>query len=110
MAREINSSENQWFRKNERQLLEDNRQRREEMVKARLAQVAEKQREELKTLHWMRCPKCGHAMNTTDIEGIEVDTCSLCEGIYFDRGELEQVLMRKQEKRFLFYRRLFGLD
>lgn len=110
MAKEISSRENEWFKKNERQLLEDNRLRREEAIALRLAQEAEQQRDELKKLHWMRCPKCGHAMNATDIDGIEVDTCSLCEGIYFDRGELEEVLMRKQEKRFHFYRRLFGLD
>jgi Zn-finger nucleic acid-binding protein len=75
-----------------------------------LAQESEKQREELKGLHWMRCPKRGHAMKTTDIDGIPVDACSLCEKIYFDHGDLEALLMRKQEKRFHFYRRLFGLD
>ena len=110
MAREKSSKEDEWFKKNERQMLEDNRRQREKTVATRLAQESEKQREELKRLHWMRCPKCGHAMNTTDIDGIAVDTCSLCEGIFFDHGELEELPMRKQEKRFLFYRRLFGLE
>ena len=110
MARETRSTEEEWFKKNERQLLEENRQQRDATVAARLAQEAEKEREGLKKLHWMKCPKCGHVMNATDIDGIEVDTCTLCEGIYFDRGELEQMLMRKQDKRFHFYRQLFGLD
>ena len=110
MKKETSSNENEWFARNEKQQLEDIRRQREKAVAARLAKKAEKQREELKTLHWMRCPKCGYAMNTSEIEGIEVDTCSLCDGIYFDHGELEELLMRKQEKRFLFYRRFFGLD
>jgi uncharacterized protein len=110
MARETSVNEDEWFKRNESQILEDNRRQREKVVADRLARETEEQREELKRLHWMRCPKCGHAMNTTDIDGIAVDTCSLCEGIFFDHGELEELLMRKQEKRFHFYRRLFGLD
>ena len=38
----------------------------------------------------MRCPKCGE--NTLDpfgmIEGVHVDFCSGCKGIWFDEGEL----------------------
>ncbi len=47
-------------------------------------QSAEKQK--LKELHWMRCPKCGMEMVEIDFEGIRVDKCSACLGVFFDNG------------------------
>ena len=82
--------------------------------KYRLSKLREaKQDTELKKLrdaHWMKCPKCGHDLQTIQLDGIDIDQCSYCEGIYFDRGELDTLLMRKTSHRFKFYRRLFGLD
>jgi Zn-finger nucleic acid-binding protein len=43
-------------------------------------------------LYWsgaMRCPKCRSDMDQINHEGIEVDRCSLCNGIWFDAGEIE---------------------
>ena len=40
------------------------------------------------------------------LEGVRVDRCSHCEGIYFDAGELDQVLMKKEEDRKGFFRKL----
>jgi len=37
----------------------------------------------------MRCPKCYYTMQQVDYEGIEVDRCSSCGGIWFDAGEAE---------------------
>lgn len=54
----------------------------------------------LKDLHHMCCPKCGHAMVEVELDGIKVDKCTCCKGIYFDDGELEQIL-EKQPGRFL---------
>jgi len=35
-----------------------------------------------------------------------VDRCSHCEGIYFDAGELDQVLLKKEEARKGFFKKL----
>ena len=35
----------------------------------------------------MICPKCKNDMHTVDYEGVEVDRCSTCHGIWFDAGE-----------------------
>ena len=43
----------------------------------------------------MRCPKCRADMDQIDYEGIEVDRCSRCNGIWFDHGEIEQLQKRK---------------
>jgi PAT family beta-lactamase induction signal transducer AmpG len=43
----------------------------------------------------IRCPKCRADMEQVTHEGIEVDRCSLCKGIWFDAGEIE-ALTEKQ--------------
>jgi len=58
----------------------------------------------------MRCPKCGNEMKTEQLEGVEIERCSVCGGMFFAHGEIQALLMRKQESRFKFYRSIFGLD
>ena len=36
----------------------------------------------------MRCPKCRADMEQIDYEGTEVDRCTICNGIWFDAGEM----------------------
>ena len=66
--------------------------------------------EKLRAAHWMKCPKCGHDMKVTPIEGLEQEQCTFCAGVYMDRSELNTWLLRRTEQRFKFYRRFFGLD
>lgn len=37
----------------------------------------------------MRCPKCRADMEQIDYEGTEIDRCTICNGIWFDAGEIE---------------------
>jgi MFS transporter, PAT family, beta-lactamase induction signal transducer AmpG len=37
----------------------------------------------------MRCPKCRADMDQIEFEGTEVDRCTICNGIWFDSGEIE---------------------
>jgi PAT family beta-lactamase induction signal transducer AmpG len=37
----------------------------------------------------MRCPKCRSDMEQIDVEGVEIDRCVTCNGIWFDAGEAE---------------------
>lgn len=39
----------------------------------------------------MDCPKCGHRMEQVVFEGIEVDRCTLCKGLWFDVLEHERL-------------------
>lgn len=64
------------------------------------ATMEESECAKLKKLHHMCCPKCGHAMVEVELDGVKVDKCTGCKGIYFDDGELEQILER-QPGRFL---------
>ncbi|MEY7971208.1 zf-TFIIB domain-containing protein [Saccharomonospora xinjiangensis] len=40
----------------------------------------------------MNCPKCQNVMTTLDKNGIHIEQCSGCRGIFLDRGELEQIV------------------
>ena len=44
------------------------------------------------------------------LEGIGIEHCTVCAGVFFDQDELQTVLMRMQEKRFKFDRSIFGVD
>ena len=53
------------------------------------------ERDRLKKEHWMRCPKCGMEMVEIAFQGVMIDKCSSCLGIYLDNGELDQLLDKK---------------
>jgi Zn-finger nucleic acid-binding protein len=40
----------------------------------------------------MDCPDCKNAMITLELEGVEIDYCTNCGGIWLDAGELELLL------------------
>ena len=101
--------EDEWFRENEKQLLEAARLARERREKERAEKEAASERQKLRQLHYMKCPKCGHDMKEEDLEGVKVDRCTHCEGLYFDAGELDRVFAKKAEERRGFFRRLAGL-
>ncbi len=47
-------------------------------------------------------------MRTASIGGTDVEECSLCEGIFLERGELAALLLRQDEHRRGLLRRLLG--
>ncbi|HKS16455.1 MAG TPA: zf-TFIIB domain-containing protein [Planctomycetota bacterium] len=40
------------------------------------------------------CPRCGEALVTFELQGIEVDQCQACSGAWLDAGELEEIAER----------------
>jgi uncharacterized protein len=43
----------------------------------------------------MKCPKCGAEMRTHQRNGVTIEQCRKCHGIFLDRGELEQLIGRE---------------
>lgn len=39
------------------------------------------------------CPKCQSSMRTYERNGVTVDQCTGCSGIFLDRGELERLMI-----------------
>lgn len=40
----------------------------------------------------MVCPIDGAPLNMTDRQGVEIDYCPKCRGIWLDRGELDKII------------------
>jgi Zn-finger nucleic acid-binding protein len=40
----------------------------------------------------MNCPKCESEMRSYERNGVTVDQCTSCRGIFLDRGELERLI------------------
>lgn len=110
MDERTRSRENDWFLQNEKKLLEEAKKAREQREAERREKETEEQRAKLKDLHWMKCPKCGHDMKTEALEGIEIDRCSFCEGVFLDQGEIEELFLKKEQpQRQSFMRRLLRI-
>jgi Zn-finger nucleic acid-binding protein len=43
----------------------------------------------------MVCPKCGGEMHSRERNGVTIEQCRKCHGIFLDRGEFEQLLGRE---------------
>jgi uncharacterized protein len=54
-------------------------------------QLEEAERQRLRVLHWMRCPKCGMDMHEVTYRGMTVDVCFSCNGIFLDEHELAHI-------------------
>jgi hypothetical protein len=55
----------------------------------------ERQEASSKERFWMICPRCGGKLEEVAHEGITLDRCHACAGIYLDRGELEAIMSAK---------------
>jgi Zn-finger nucleic acid-binding protein len=42
----------------------------------------------------MQCPVCRTPLSMSDRQGIEIDYCPQCRGVWLDRGELDKIIER----------------
>lgn len=43
----------------------------------------------------MKCPRCERTtLDERDRDGVTIDVCSTCRGVWLDRGELEKLIAR----------------
>jgi len=47
----------------------------------------------------LTCPKCGGSMRTVDRNGVHIEQCLNCRGVFLDFGELENI--SQMEARFV---------
>ncbi len=64
-------------------------ERRRKLEEERTKAVAAAERQRLKELHYMRCPKCGMELHEVEYRGVKIDKCFQCEGLWLDAGEME---------------------
>jgi len=53
--------------------------------------LEQEEREHLKTLHYLHCPKCGQKMDTITFRAVEIERCFGCGYTGLDDGELEKL-------------------
>jgi Zn-finger nucleic acid-binding protein len=44
----------------------------------------------------MPCPVCRVALVMSDRQGVEIDYCPQCRGVWLDRGELDKIIERSR--------------
>ena len=69
----------------------ENAERMRKLAAEQQKSLAEGEREKLRKLHHMRCPKCGMELKEIPVRGVEVDRCFNCNGTWLDAGELEKL-------------------
>ena len=42
----------------------------------------------------MKCPACNVDLVMADRQGVEIDYCPKCRGVWLDRGELDKIIER----------------
>ena len=42
----------------------------------------------------MNCPKCNVLLSMMERQGVEIDYCPQCRGVWLDRGELDKIIER----------------
>lgn len=70
------------------------RQEREAIEKLRAKMSAEEQEKAAKAAQ-LQCPKCDGTLEVVIADGVEIDVCSKCGGVWLDAGELEQLSKRE---------------
>lgn len=45
----------------------------------------------------MKCPNCSETLVMADRNGVEIDYCPKCRGIWLDKGELDKIMERAGE-------------
>jgi Zn-finger nucleic acid-binding protein len=47
----------------------------------------------------MNCPVCNVELSLSERQGIEIDYCPKCRGVWLDRGELDKIIEKSFEPR-----------
>ena len=76
-------AEDEFFAKEEAELLKEQRRRAREAAEAAARQV-----------HFMKCPKDGHDLVHEQFLGVTVDRCLHCHGIFLDADEIAAVVAK----------------
>lgn len=42
----------------------------------------------------MNCPSCNATLTMSERNGVEIDYCPQCRGVWLDRGELDKIIER----------------
>lgn len=81
--------EEEYFKRKEREALEKMRAQLDDAQDA-MENVAAAHRH-------MQCPRCDGTLNEVGHEGVRIDICNKCGGVWLDSGELEQLTTHEDQ-------------
>ena len=89
---------------------------KEQEMKHRLHKLAQEQqalanaeKQRLKELHWMHCPKCGTELVLEKYGKVEIDVCPVCKGLWLDANELDTIIEQSaKNKPFTSFLKILG--
>jgi uncharacterized protein len=58
----------------------------------------------------MQCPVCQIELKMADRQGVEIDYCPQCRGVWLDRGELDKIIERLTSASFEGRRKAYERD
>jgi uncharacterized protein len=62
-----------------------------ELLRKQRADAEAAAREAERRTHYMKCPKDGYGLDSSQYHGVQIETCPHCGGMWLDAGELESV-------------------
>ncbi|HNR13278.1 MAG TPA: zf-TFIIB domain-containing protein [Thermodesulfobacteriota bacterium] len=77
--------------KEEEYFIRQELEKKKKLAEQERAKMNEADKQRLKELHYMRCPKCGMELTEIRYKDIVIDECPTCGGVWLDPGELEHV-------------------
>ncbi len=52
----------------------------------------------MSSAHTMPCPVCAVPLAMSERQGVEIDYCPQCRGVWLDRGELDKIIARSGQE------------
>jgi hypothetical protein len=77
--------EDLYFAKRDKELIDKLKSEKEKAFQDELAAAAA-----------MRCPRCGHGLDERVENGVRIDECPNCGGLWLDKGEFEALAEREE--------------
>lgn len=94
--------EEEYFKQKELELLKKFEKEREAYRQA-------EEKERVRKLHYMKCPKCYGDLNEESYKNkVNIDKCQQCGGVWFDCGELETLATHEEGFLSSFLKHLTG--
>ena len=80
-----------------------------ELMKERRARLDAERAKSDRSMHYMKCPKCGGDLKERSFHHVKIDVCKDCHGTWLDHGELEILSHVERSEFSRFIGGLFGL-
>ena len=70
--------------------------REAELHRERHRKAIQSHEDEERKTHFMKCPHCGADMDTVSVDGVTIDRCTECHGVFIEAQAADGLLRAKQ--------------